>query len=100
MSTQPVARTCLRCNLGRSQHSNIGTCPDGGGVFKRRAVHAAHSFASDEVDLMADAVQALLLEPDEQHAVMAKLARRAALGSVARKVAVLKASSKARKAAS
>lgn len=100
MSTQPVARTCLRCNLGRSQHSNVGTCPDGGGVFKRRPPHAAHSFMPDEVDLLADAVQALLLEPDEQHAVMCKLARRPALGRVAHKVAVLKATSKARKVAS
>jgi hypothetical protein len=90
MSRRP--RYCARCNRCSALYGAHGAgeaCPDGGGVFGRRAGwRPGQSFDEAEVTLLADVLDAVA-----NHRPLYQLAKRPELGAVVRKVTALKRAS-------
>lgn len=102
----PHGSVCEHCRHEYWQHGSYDgithRCPDADSTFQRRALKApnpAQSFTPEQVDWLAEVVEALQRGEDiaQQLVAVRKLARDPHLGPVARKVAVMKASSAMRK---
>lgn len=102
MSTElkPGSR-CAHCRHELWKHGGAEhCCPDGRHVFAPRPLkppHTGQSFTAEQVNWLGDVLQTLQLQADQQHAALRKLARDPVTGSLAAKVAAMKASSAGRK---